>query len=94
MQTNDRRERQKIMMKGVKPKAWSHQNELAALKGKQILVCLGNVAHSFQLEGELLEADQFTLKVRRKGTSFDVVVHKSAVIYWHEVKKNVREGMN
>lgn len=43
-----------------KPKAWSHQNDLTAAKGKQIQIH----THEGMVNGTLLDADQFTIKVR------------------------------
>jgi phage terminase large subunit len=44
-----------------KPKRWSHQNDLDALKGQNITVTL-HTGH--KLVVRLLDSDQFTLKVQ------------------------------
>lgn len=93
MQTNNR-ERQKIMMKSVKPKAWSHQAELANLKGRQVTALVHAGGHTITIEGELLDADQFTLKIRRKGPLSVIVLNKSSVIYWAPIEAKQREEMN
>ncbi len=51
-----------------KPKttAWSHQKELAGLKGKTVKLHFGLGATHTQITGTILEADQFTLKCRMK----------------------------
>lgn len=76
-----RRQNQKSKMKGFdprrqKPKPWSHQQELADLVGKQIVVTRtdGQV-----ITGKLLAADQFSLKIERPAPVSFVVVYKSAL---------------
>lgn len=57
------RERFKLASsKPFKPKAWSHDNDLTAAKGKQI--SLHALDSPDELVGELLDSDRFTLKVR------------------------------
>lgn len=69
--------------KPAAPKPWSHQGDLAALKGKKITLCfdaertlLGSVT------GKLIDADQFTVKLDI-GASTPVVYFKSAMTaFW------------
>lgn len=66
-----------------KPKPWSHQRELEALKGKNIMVVLRS---GETLTGKLLEADQFTVKIDQGvGGVFPAVVFKSSVTFFREV---------
>jgi len=46
--------------KNHKPKAWTHQQELSNLRGKEI--CIFFIDDSYKV-GTLVEADQFTLKL-------------------------------
>ena len=84
MQTRDTRERRKIMLSTVqkqpKQKAWNHQQDLADLIGKEIVV--QTVSREFR--GELLNADQFTLKMKVKaaGRLSVVTVFKSSMTYF------------
>ena len=45
----------------IKPKAWSHQNEIKISTGKSIKIVF---ADNSVVIGTLLEADQFTIKVK------------------------------
>lgn len=77
------RDRRKVELKGVTPilKAparWSHQDELASLVGKQIIIFRDEVA---PLACELLAADQFTLKIKMEvdGLLVGVTIFKHAL---------------
>lgn len=56
-----------------KPKQWSHQDDLRALKGKRVALTLvnGNI-----FSGVLLEADQFTIKLLADDTKSVVTYYK------------------
>jgi hypothetical protein len=62
----------------AKPKRWSHQDDLTALIGKTI-VC--GRSDGMSLEGVLVEADQFTLKIQTPEFALPVLVFKSALTY-------------
>lgn len=47
-------------LKPPKPKAWSHMDDLKALKGKKICLLFSNEEY---VTGVLLEADQFTIQL-------------------------------
>lgn len=64
-----------------KPRAWSHQDELQALRGKTIIYCV--LDEGIQ-SGTLLEADQFTIKVKKQGFKSSIVVFKSSLTYFSE----------
>lgn len=73
-------ERQVIVtMKGKgkppKPKAWSHDDELQAHKGKMISILRDNTSMVPYL---LIDSDRFTLKVQIDGTVY--VINKSAIV--------------
>lgn len=63
-----------------KEKGWSHQDELTGLIGKQIVVS----ARGERFDGELVAADQFTLKLKRPNLSTPVVFFKSSLTYFKE----------
>ena len=74
-------------LKSNKPKGpprWSHQRELEGMKGQQIRIApLGDD----DMEVTLLEADQFTLKVRDdEGTTLTLFKHALAGYETVEVK--------
>lgn len=61
-----------------KPKRWSHQDELTAAVGKKVRLVSNNMVET----GELVAADQFTIKVKYDNGTGDlrfVVVFKSAL---------------
>jgi len=68
-----------LTLKESKPKRWTHQDDLMAAIGKHIkLTTLAGA----NIDGELLAADQFSIKVLPTGMpdlSFAVVVYKSAL---------------
>lgn len=87
---NPNRERRKVALKpAVKATGWSHQNELSALIGKTIRILTGTQT----IEGMLLAADQFSVKVTRKSDPNNfVVVFKSSMTYFCEVKAATVSG--
>lgn len=60
------RDREKLRMKPLPQKRWSHQDELTALKGKPVLLSLARsvAGHRAGQRVVVLEADQFALKVQ------------------------------
>lgn len=54
-----------------KPKAWSHQDDLKALVGKQVRLIVANREHA--VIGKLVQADQFTLKVAVEGMRYKTI---------------------
>lgn len=71
--------RKKVSM--PKPKRWSHQDDLAELKGKRLVLCLLDVG---TIQGTLIDADQFTLKMQGEGSLKTVTYFKSALTYYSE----------
>ena len=71
--------------KPFKPKPWSHQDELARLKGKVIFLRFNAGSTSSTISGRLLEADAFTIKI--DGSSLPLVISKHAIVFFHEVKE-------
>ena len=66
--------------KKFKPKRWSHQDELTALKGTKITVCFTRlIGTSSYTQGVLLEADQFTLKIDRGPYNSPEIVFKHTI---------------
>lgn len=47
----------------MKPKPWSHQDELLAMRGKRVRLSFRDVGAIVVMDGLLLEADQFALKM-------------------------------
>lgn len=77
-----RRQNNKIALKKVRPKTWSHQDDLTDLVGKKIFVT--NIRGD-EYFGTLLAADQFTLKVKPDYAQAKIVViFKSALIDFGE----------
>lgn len=70
--------RQKVSMP-KKPKRWSHQDDLDALKGQKLRV---EFANGGSFEGKLLDADQFTLKMNVSSQAGVVVIFKSTLTYF------------
>jgi len=69
-----------INLKQKQP-SWSHQKELAELKGKKIELFLHDAFES--TKGRLLEADQFTLKVFVETDQRAAIIFKSAIkAFW------------
>jgi hypothetical protein len=66
--------------KPYKPKPWSHQNDLAAAKGKQIDVFFGAADG---MRGVLLEADQFSLKLELSHENSKSVV----TVFKHSIRQ-------
>jgi len=69
----------KDAVRNFKPKAWNHQDDLKGLIGKWVNLVLAN---GEIVEGTLVAADQFTIKISEKwddGTSFDAVYFKSSL---------------
>lgn len=79
----EKRKFQGFAPKKSKPAGWSHQHDLAALRGKKVLLSL---IDGEQIQGELLEADQFTLKMKTRGADRIIVIYKSALIYFTEAR--------
>lgn len=70
--------------KPFKPKPWSHQSDLSALKGKLVHCDLTNCEN---ITGALIEADNFTLKIRDEIDSEKIyVIFKSSIIMFSERK--------
>jgi sRNA-binding regulator protein Hfq len=65
--------REKIRL--PRPKRWSHQDELDALKGKAIRIVYTN---GDETKAVLIEADQFALKVQIEG-------EKPSVVFKHSI---------
>lgn len=90
---NDRhtRERRKAALKTIsrQPKGWHHQRELEDLIGKQIRI---TTSHGTWI-GELVAADQFTVKIDMKGVNgcHFVVLFKSAMTYFHALKQEIQD---
>ena len=61
-----------------KPKPWSHQQDLAALRGKKIRFQM----ELGEYEGVLVEADQFAIKVRIDGAA---VEDREEVFFKHAI---------
>ncbi len=59
----------------AKDKKWSHQDELATLRGRQVQI----EVRGDTLVGELVEADQFALKFRANGQQSTVTYFKHAI---------------
>lgn len=78
---NRANEKRKMLSAAPKPKRWSHQDDLDALKGKKLII---GVLDEGPKEGVLLEADQFTLKLKAVGAVSAVVYYKSALTYFYE----------
>lgn len=70
--------------KKVAPKRWSHQDDLAAMKGKTVLVQSCNGHDEL---GTLLEADQFTIKIQRLGNE------NAAVILFKSEIRSIEESL-
>lgn len=81
MQKNNRR----VITMTPRPAApekmlWSHQQELSALKGKEVTIRMNDGS---TIQGILNDADQFTLKVTQGSSMLSpVVLFKSAVTYF------------
>lgn len=69
--SNDKQRPRKPILS--KPKAWSHQDDLKALKGQRVALTLvnGNI-----FAGVLLDADQFTIKLLADDTQSVVTYYK------------------
>ncbi|WLR91026.1 hypothetical protein [Shinella zoogloeoides] len=68
-----------ITLKESRPKSWSHQDDLTAAIGKKIRLMRAPMPN---IEGKVLAADQFTVKVEVQspsGALSAVVVFKSAL---------------
>lgn len=66
--------------KPKKPPRWSHQNDLDALKGKNIKLWLSTLSNG-GVVGTLIEADQFTVKIRSlTGTGQETIYFKSSIM--------------
>lgn len=67
--------------KPFKPKPWSHQRELEALRGKTVEMKV--VDFQGFMTGTLLEADQFALKLRLHtvGSEYqpELIIYKSSI---------------
>lgn len=62
--------------KPFKPKAWTHQDDLRAQCGKGIFIRFMN---GVGIEGTLISADQFTLKIMVNSSKSVVTYFKHAV---------------
>lgn len=62
----------------VKPKRWSHQDELSALIGKEVDIIALDGKH---LSARILQADQFTLKIAPTTTRTvtNTIIFKSSI---------------
>lgn len=68
---------QTITFKPTKPKTWSHQDDLQAAIGKKIRIKL--IGEGNPIEGTLVAADQFSLKLSQHDSAFFSVYYKSSL---------------
>jgi hypothetical protein len=66
----------------LKPKAWNHQDELRSYRGRNVRVVFMD---QDPVEGVLLEADQFTIKMHTKQHDLDMIFFKSALVGFYPV---------
>jgi len=71
---------QTITFKASKPKTWSHQDDLQAAIGKKIRI--KTLDESDPIEGTLVAADQFSLKLSRNDSAYFSVYYKSSLTYF------------
>lgn len=64
----------------AKPKAWTHQDDLKSLKGKEVALFILGCP---EITGLLLEADQFTIKILETNS-------KSVVTYFKHTLTSFR----
>lgn len=78
--STNRRVAGKLQLKGrpAKVRRWNHQEELEALKGKQITLKLDSGDFA---EGVLVAADQFSIQIKSARNRL-FTYYKSALIYY------------
>ncbi len=69
---------------GVRPNKhktplWSHQKEIAELKGEVVKLHFGFGGTPSTITGKVLEVDQFTIKARSVGTGKEGIYFKHAI---------------
>lgn len=65
-----------LTLRPSKPKAWSHQEDLTAAYGKPIVL---ELLDGTLVNGNLVSADQFSLKVSKQDSAYFTVYYKSSL---------------